>query len=172
MNDLSDLVGVRKMLKSPEAPPKSPLNDLLDVHGLKKLMKTPKVDSGPKNDLSNIASVKRILKTPKTPYNSPVANYDDLKGVKKHLKPPGQPQKGPANVLEDLAGVTDLVSTPEPIIVARAAVTVDKTPNEPSTSRAQTPKAPNVPPPGTEADISETDIKHNSLVESPLQHKI
>ena len=43
---------------------------------------------------------------------------------------------------------------PEPIIVARAAVTVDKTPDEPSTSKAQseteTPKTPNVPPPKTE----------------------
>merc|ERR1711915_338944 len=58
-------------------------------------------------------------------------------GVKKLLKTPCQPQKGPANVLEDLAGAADLVSTPEPIIVARAAVMVDKTPEEPSTSKAQ-----------------------------------
>ena len=40
-NDLTDVVEVKKLMKTPEAPPKSPAIDLSDVGGVKKLMKTP-----------------------------------------------------------------------------------------------------------------------------------
>ena len=78
-------------------------------------MKTPSPHpKSPRNDLSNVGDVKKLIKMPK-------------------------PQKGPVNVLKDLAGVTNLASTPEPIIFARAAVTVDKTPEEPPKNINQIP---------------------------------
>merc|ERR1719422_2605837 len=54
----------------------------------------------------------------------------------KLLKTPGPPRKSPQNALDDLTGVSDLISTPEPLVVARAAIAVPTSPEEPSTSKA------------------------------------
>eukprot|EP00092_Neocalanus_flemingeri_P025741 GFUD01027906.1.p1 GENE.GFUD01027906.1~~GFUD01027906.1.p1 ORF type:complete len:641 (+),score=192.11 GFUD01027906.1:45-1967(+) len=70
-----------------------------------------KAVKSPKNDLANVAGVKKILATPK-------------------------PVKSPKNELTDVTGVAELVHTPEPIVVSRAAVTFDATPEQPSTSKA------------------------------------
>lgn len=59
-NDLTDVYGVKRMMRTPARVPK---DDLTDVVGIKKLMQTP--GRGPINDLSDIEGVAELMKTPK-----------------------------------------------------------------------------------------------------------
>lgn len=59
-NDLSDVYGVKRMMRTPARAPK---NDLTDVEGVKKMMKTP--GRGPVNDLSDVEGVAALMQTPK-----------------------------------------------------------------------------------------------------------
>jgi len=110
--DYTNVRGVKQLLKTPGAPPKSPMNDLTNVAGVKKLMATPKVAKSPKNDLTNVGGVKKLLKTPGGAPKSPANSLTDLKGVKQLMKTPGGAQKSPKNDLTNVGGVKKLMKTP------------------------------------------------------------
>ncbi|VEN49948.1 unnamed protein product [Callosobruchus maculatus] len=108
-NDLTHVVGVKKLLATPKAA-KSPKNDLSDIRGVKTLLKTPRAPKSPKNDLTDIQGVKNLLKTPRVP-KSPKNDLTDIQGVKKLLQTPKAP-KSPKNDLSDIRGVKKLLKTP------------------------------------------------------------
>ncbi|XP_069678964.1 serine-rich adhesin for platelets-like isoform X2 [Periplaneta americana] len=108
-NDLSNIKGVKQLMKTPRSQ-RSPKNDLSDVHGVKQIMKTPRVQKSPKNDLTNIPGVKRLMNTPRS-QKSPKNDLSDVRGVKQLLGTPKSP-KSPKNDLSDVRGVGKLMKTP------------------------------------------------------------
>lgn len=123
-NDLTDVVGVKELLKTPNPGPR---NDLTDVRGLKNLMRTP--GNNPRNDLTDIVGVKELMKTPnpgpknaltdvvgvkellKTPNPGPRNDLTDVRGVKNLMR---TPCNNPRNDLSDIVGVKELLKTPNP----------------------------------------------------------
>ncbi|XP_031350937.1 titin-like [Photinus pyralis] len=103
-NDLRDVRGVRHLFEAKRV--QSPKNDLTDVRGVKKMYATPKIQQPPKNDLGDVRGVKMVLKTPKV-QKEPKNDLSDLRGVKRVLGTP-QIQNEPENDLRDVRGVRHL----------------------------------------------------------------
>jgi len=109
-NVIDDVRGVKKLVATPGTKQKQPRNDLTDVAGVKNLMKSPREKKQPKNDLSDLRGVKKLLNTPKVSKN-PKNDLSDVRGVKKMMATP-KSQKTPKNELTDLVGVKNILRSP------------------------------------------------------------
>ncbi|GLV32503.1 hypothetical protein CBL_00787 [Carabus blaptoides fortunei] len=111
LNDLSDIRGVKALMKTPGRRPKTPKNDLTDIRGVKQLL-DPKKPRSPKNDLSNVAGVKALLETPGRKGKTPKNDLTNVHGVKRLMNPFREPQS-PENDLTKVWGFKQLLSTPK-----------------------------------------------------------
>ncbi|KAK4875085.1 hypothetical protein RN001_011507 [Aquatica leii] len=113
LNDLSDVKGVKKLLKTPK-PVKEPRNDLRDVAGVKAMFLTLKEQNSPNNDLTDVRGVRKLLKTPKL-QTEPLNDLENVSGLKKLFVSTTKNQRSPVNDLSDIKGVRRLLKTPKPI---------------------------------------------------------
>ena len=110
-NDLTDLTGVKKLMRTPRQPQKGPRNVIDDVRGVKKLVATPgNKQKQPKNDLTDVAGVKKLMTTPKS-QKAAKNDLTDVVGVKKLMATP-KAQKAVKDDLTDVAGVKQLLGSP------------------------------------------------------------
>ncbi|KAJ8946289.1 hypothetical protein NQ314_008914 [Rhamnusium bicolor] len=127
-NDLSDVAGLKKLLKTPKNDPtdvkgvktrlqtpktmNSPKNDLINVPNLTPLMSPRAINNCPKNDLTNIIEVNKLLATPK-PMKSPKNDLRQIPNLRKLISP--KRQNSPKNDLSDVAGIKKLLNTPKDV---------------------------------------------------------